>query len=600
MRSRLLRTATAALSGLALVLAPLAATPGLGVTLSRAEYEACQARDEKGFRTAVEAISLKALEQGLAGVDYRASVQEGWQRLGIDGIIDQRVDAAINEVRDETSWGQLMQSLAYQEKAKELATTVADRVYRSDAMKAAIESLAVGVGKEVGKAIEQGTMDAAEPAAECMRAFLGPRFGSTVAKAVAQDAGEQFRIDPAKASADVSRGSILLQGGEGIAGAVILLVRRQLSNMASRIGSRIVGVVMGRIVSLVAGGVGVVLLAKDLWELRNGVLPIISEEMKSKETKRRVQDELTAMVGEQLTEQTKDIAARAADRVTEIWLEFRRAHAKVLDIAEQNAEFRTFLDRTRAEQLPRLDEVVALVVAGEGDAGVSKRLSDGTLSAAVNTLDQHGMDIARDTRSIDAALAWHALAGDRLALVVDNGIHKRVSPADLSKSSLNRLLNLNDRLASVRLAGIKRDARDVLFELTDTELRTLARGLGESELETLARYLTGLQKSASERVLRAVAQSPGRMQVLAEPRVRDGLLASRDQDAAVGMMLRTGWTLDPFALRDDTALALDGRVSPILLWEKHTIAVTMVGLLGAAFLLALLRLVFGRRRRVYG
>jgi hypothetical protein len=98
-------------------------------------------------------------------------------------------------------------------------------------------------------------------------------------------------------------------------------------------------------------------------------------------------------------------------------------------------------------------------------------------------------------------------------------------------------------------------------------------------------------------MLRAVAQSPARMQTLAAPRVRDALLASRDQDAAVGMMLRTGWTLDPFTIIDDVGLVVDGRVSPILLWEKHTIVVTMGGLIALALLLFLMRLIFGRRRR---
>ena len=33
---------------------------------------------------------------------------------------------------------------------------------------------------------------------------------------------------------------------------------------------------LGRLVSVVAGGVGLVLIAKDIWDFRHGVLPIIA------------------------------------------------------------------------------------------------------------------------------------------------------------------------------------------------------------------------------------------------------------------------------------------------------------------------------------
>ena len=60
--------------------------------ITRAEYEACQARDEQGFRRAVEALTLKGLETGLANLDYRAIVADEWRRGNLDDIIDRQVD----------------------------------------------------------------------------------------------------------------------------------------------------------------------------------------------------------------------------------------------------------------------------------------------------------------------------------------------------------------------------------------------------------------------------------------------------------------------------------------------------------------------------
>jgi nitrogen regulatory protein PII-like uncharacterized protein len=278
-----LRPAVSCLTAAALLLAQVPVTRAASA-MTRAEYETCQARDEAGFRAAIEALTRKGLETGLANVDYKALVADEWRRGNIDDLIDREVDRAIGEVRDESSWFKLWSTLASREKAQELATTAAERVYRSDTMKKAIEGLATGLGKEIGKRIELATIDTAGPATQCMQAFLGRRYGTTVARIVADGAGKEYTVDPIKGGAQVSAGQVLVEGSEGIAGTVVLVVRKQLSNMAARIGQRIVGSILSRLVSVVASGIGLVLIAKDIWDFRHGVLPIISEELKSKAT----------------------------------------------------------------------------------------------------------------------------------------------------------------------------------------------------------------------------------------------------------------------------------------------------------------------------
>ena len=590
----------AGLAGLGLAaghVAPaFAATPAEGGILSRADYEACQARDETGFKAAIEALTARSLAHGLATVDYKTVIANEWRKGNVDEIIDKRVDQAMTEVKDETSWAGLLQSLANKEKAADLATAVAERVYKSEPLKVALEALANGVGGEIGKAIELGTVDAGEPALQCMKAFLGPRYGRTIASVVAGNAGREFKIEPGKGGASVSTASVLAEGSEGIAGAVVLLVRRQLSNMAGRIGQRIVGALVGRLVAVVAGGVGVVLIAKDIWDFRYGVLPIIAAEMKSAETKEKVRAELARTIQEQIGEHTKEIAAKTAERVAEIWQEFRRAHVKVLDLADRHEPFRAFLDVQKPENLARLDEVVSLVLAAEGEPGVLKRLADGTLNQGINTIAPVAMDIARESRSLDTALKWAAVAGDALPKVVEYEIHRRATPDNFSKAGLTRILGLGDRLAITRLAGIKRAARDVLFDLDDSELKALGRSLAEPELETLSGYLTGLEKPAGQRVLRAVAQNPTKMQALGSERVRNAILTSRDQGAAVAMMLRTTAILDAGSVAEDFELAWNRKINPLLLWEKHpeTVGLLFLGLV--IILLGLRRLLFGSRR----
>ena len=591
------RSAVSCLTATALLVAQVS-TVRAAAPISRAEYEACQARDEQGFRRAVEALTLKGLETGLANLDYRAIVADEWRRGNLDDIIDRQVDEAIGQVRDESSWFQLWSSLASRERAQELATTAAERVYRSDAIKKAIEGLAAGVGKEIGKRIELAVLDTAGPATQCMQAFLGRRYGATVAGVVSSDAGKEYSIDPSKAGAQVTTGQVLSEGSGGIAGTVVLVVRRQLSNMAARIGQRVIGSILSRLVSVVAGGIGLVLIAKDIWDFRHGVLPIVATEMKSKATKDKVRDEIAKTISEHIGESLKEISDKTAERVVEIWLEFRRAHAKVLEFADRNEAFKRFLDTIRPSDLPRLDEVVALVLASEGEAGVTKRLADGTLNISVTTLPPAALDIAREARSLETAFKWSAVAGNSLPKVVEYEIHRRTTPDTFTKAGLQRLLGLEDRLAITRLAALQPAARESLFELDSSALVRLARNLEETQLESLSRYLTGLEKGPAQRILSAVAQAPARMAELSSPRVRDAIIASRDQSAAVAMMLQVASVPDPGAVIAHTRLVLDGRISPILLWEKHGIVLAAAAVLALMLLLILKRLLFGTRPRV--
>ncbi len=569
--------------------------PTIAAEISRAEYEACQARDDAGLRTAVIAIATDAITNGTKTIDYGALVDTQWRERNLDQIIDNRVDIAVTEITNETSWTDRLKTLADNEKAQQLATAVAERVYRSDAVKTAIADLASGVAKEVGKSIEFASTDATNTLLQCLKAFVGPRYGGAVASVLAGDASRSVNVDPNKASGKVSAGSVLNESTGGLAGATILIVRRQLANLAQRVGQRIVGSVLSRVVSVVAGGVGLVLIAKDLWDFRNGVLPIIATEMKSPATKVKVREELANTLATQMNDHIKEIAEATADQVIEVWQTFRRAHALVLQIADQNGDFRAFLDRVDPQSLPRLDEVVSILAASEGQDSILRRLQDGSLNQAVHLMPDKGLQIARETNSVATGLAWTALAGKRLDRVVDYELHRRMSTKDLTTGSLDRILDLNDRAAITKIAGVPAAARDALFSLDVADLNLLLRSLSEDEIESLAGYLDGLRPGPREAVLKTIAASPAKMQLLASRSIREGIIASQDQEMAARMMLADSSGLSPKAVVDDARLVFDGRVAPSLLWSKHPQAIVAAGLLSLIVLAWFARL-FRRRR----
>ncbi|CAA2142662.1 hypothetical protein [Hyphomicrobium sp. ghe19] len=590
-----LRLPVSLLTAAALVLCQLPLPTAVADPISRADYEACQAKDDGALKAAVIAIATDAISNGTKSIDYKALVADQWRQRNLDQIIDSRVDIAVAEITNETSWSDRLQSLANSEKSQQLATMVAERVYRSDAVKAGIEDLASGVAAEVGKSIEFASSDATGPLLDCLKAYVGPRYGSAVADALASDASKGVVVDPSKGSGGVGAGSVLKETSGGLAGATILIVRRQLANLAERVGQRIVGSVLSRLVSVVAGGVGLVLIAKDLWDFRNGVLPIIATEMKAPATKDKVREELANTLQEQMNEHVAAIANAAAENVINVWQTFRRAHALVLRIADENGEFRKFLDGVKPDALPRLDEVVSILVASEGEPSILQRLQDGSLNSAVHLMPDKGLEIARDLKSVGAGLDWTALAGDQLGRVTEYELHKRMSPKDLTRASLDRILALNDRIAIIRIASVPPEAREMLFTLNSSDLDSLLRSLSEDELRALAGYLSGLKPGPREKVLRAVSADPSKMQILASRHVRERILASSDQGAAADMMLAPSSGYSTKVLGDDLKLVWDGRVAPLLLWDKHPQAVAGAGLVSLILLAWLARLFRPRR-----
>ncbi|MEL7303822.1 MAG: hypothetical protein AAGJ53_09025, partial [Pseudomonadota bacterium] len=174
------------------------------------DYSACQTKDDATFEAAIRSITGKALQQGLAGIDFEAVVRSEWRKGQVSDVVDKRVEIAAAAIRSESTWSSLLKSLAYRKRARELATAVAERVYRSDAVKTAISGLATGVGTEIGRAIEISTIDAAGPAEACVKAFLSDRYGTTIAGAVQADARQSFTVGAEAGSANIGASAVLL------------------------------------------------------------------------------------------------------------------------------------------------------------------------------------------------------------------------------------------------------------------------------------------------------------------------------------------------------------------------------------------------------
>ena len=121
----LFRKLVAVVTAIALGLATTAPTFAATTAAIAADPAACRVDDEEAFRAEVDRLTLAALEVGLEDVDYHGLVAEVWHNQAIDSVLDRRIDDAIAQIKEETSWTTIVKSLASQEAARKLAEAVA-------------------------------------------------------------------------------------------------------------------------------------------------------------------------------------------------------------------------------------------------------------------------------------------------------------------------------------------------------------------------------------------------------------------------------------------------------------------------------------------
>lgn len=582
----------------ALVLTSLPATvPGVahaqpnGPTVTMQE---CGNLADPEIRRQIRDLTEASLNRELGQIDYAALVVKHWREVKMDARLDTEVDLAIEAVRAETGIFGRAYSTISRETAEKTAIAVAERAFNSEGFKAAIADLAQGIGKDFGNRVEQTAGKVASPIIACVRSSLQTRYGSAIAQVFTKETEENVEVNPATGGAKIGTGDLVLQNAGTITGIMLVVSRRIVAKMVASIGRRIAGLVASRIVASFTGIVGIALLLSDIYDATEGVFPLISERMKSDEAKQLIKDEMTKTIEADLRQQIGAIADETADRIYSLWLDFKQKYAMLLGLAEKNEAFAAFLKDRKIDQLGRLGQLVTLIQGQEGEQGVFRRTNDGSLTRAMLDLDDAGVAIALSTKSIDKALAWSKLAGRKLGKVMEYGLPQIVDPAELTDAQFQALMAFDERMLTVRVAQLDRGAREAILALPAQHLKDLVRRLSERELSALATYQARLQQAAAQRILRAVAEDPLVMKTLESSAVQDAVLNSRDQTAAINMMLRDNSALSVSNIVTDFSLVREGQVHYRVFVERYWVAVLVLLFVALLVLLWLRRLFFAR------
>ncbi|MFP3920727.1 MAG: hypothetical protein ACLFU3_03380 [Dichotomicrobium sp.] len=568
------------------------------VITDRPSPSECRQLDDDSVRAAIESITEQRLTAELSGLNYAALVQQHWAETSVERRIDEQIDTAIKEVRDETDWFDRAYSTISKSQAEEFAVAVAEKTYNSEAFRNAMADLTGAIGEDIGGRLERAAADASGPAVSCMRLALEARYGGAIAQSFVQQSEQTLDVASQSGTPDITTGDLVFQGSEAIGGLLLVMTRRMIARMVAQMGRRLAGAIATRIVSSFTGFIGLALIVKDLIDAGRGVFPLIEERMKSDESKQLIKTEIAEAISGFVDENVESISQETASNMFAMWQSFQERYDLLLSLADKNAAFKEFLSQREAQELAKLGEIVELVVEQEGEAAVFRRLEDGSLTTALDQLTLDGVEIARQTRSLDTAIAWSKHAGERIGDVLKFNIYSRIMPEQISRAELDRLIAVDDRTAVYRLAALPGKARERLLSLPPAEIRSLAQRLEEAELLALSRYQNELPDAASRALLDSVSANPERMEKFARRGVQEAVLTSADENAAVDMLLNPGGTFSLFGMVDSFGKVRAGQVQPRVFVEAYTWTLAVAAAALLIFLILVARLIRGRRTTI--
>ncbi len=559
----------------------------------------CRNLSDTDVRDRIRELAATSLKTELTAIDYTALVNTYWAKADVNVRIDREIDDAIAAVRSDTNWADRAYSTVSRSAAARYATAVADKAYNSEGFKDALNEVATGVAKDAGAQIEKATAKISNPIIACVQTALQSRYGNAIASVFAQESEKNLEANTGQAPVKIDTSDLALNNAASISGMVLIVTRRVIGQVVKSVGTRIAGIVASDIVASVAGLVGLALIAKNIYDAGDGVFPIIGEQMKSEETKVHVKEEIGTTIQNDISQQVGTIAEETSEKLYSNWLDFKQRYNRLLALSEKRPAFAEFLKDRRLDQLRKLSQIVDILYGTEGEQKVLERVANGSLNKALLDLTDAGLQIAEEQHSVDKALRWTAIAGKDLPRVVDLGIYRWLPVEGLTSENLQKILSINDKIAVSRIANLDPQARDLLLSLPADQLREFARRLNDRQLAAFADYERNLEPHAAKRLLRAVADDPAVMRDLTAEGLRDAILGSRDQLAALNMIVHDNAGLLPdlidyTQILRDAKLVQNGAVSFRVFWERYWAAVVVAGFVLLVFLSWLRRLLFGR------
>ncbi len=581
-------------------------------------FEECDQVDEASLRDELNSITQTVFEDERSRLDVALIVDRNWRDMGMDLRVDQAVDDAIEFVRSDTGFWERIWSGWSPSKAEELATTVAEETFGSDEFAGQFDEFSTRVANDIVEEIRLVTAKSASTALLCVQEFIGGRFSRTLAVELNRQIESELELLKLEPDTDQSFLDILKIHSNLAGGVAVIIGTRIGVELARRLASLLTRNIVGRILSRILVRVAVVgipfvgwiiggaLIVVDVFNSRDGALPLIRDSLQSDDVKAEMRRWMAEEVSEELRLEMPSLARNVANSAFSQWQDFRLKFTRVLQLSETNPRFKLILDFTKVDQLAKLSELVALVEENEPER-LEELISSGQLEF-MQTLPEEALEIYRNSGKAETLISWAELAGDLILKVVEYKLYLVSDAADFAgRDALEIVLRLEDETAIHKSMSLDAEVREELLALKAETARALLLGdLDSSQLSLLAAmYLTALAPQDAELLANFVLNHPALISLLESELVQEALIQSQNLQAALSF-LAEGTTGGQgfgrvFQVLEDLAPVLSGDVSWLLFWHKNGGTLSnprnLVIILGVLLLLYLiLRTAWGRRR----
>ncbi|MBI1295421.1 hypothetical protein GC175_10755 [bacterium] len=582
-------------------------------TLPGYTFEECESVEEASLRDELNQLTQSIFAAGGEEIDVTILVDRTWIALDIDSTIDREVEAAIQSIyQDESYWNRFLSGWSA-DKAEEFTTQIANEAFSSEGFRSQIEALSGAVATAVAEEMTVVSARSASSALLCVQSFVGDSYSDTMAALfeaeIAQGVGD---IDLAGVDADVQ--PLLESRTRSLAGVGVIIGAQIARRLAEKVAQRIAGKVVGRVLGKAAASVipiagwviGGGLIVWDLIEGGRGALPQIQSALQEESVKATIREEVTTTVEDELRKEMPEIARTVSNDVYSSWLDFKRKYTQVLELADENPQFRSLIEEVTAEDVGKLATLVVTVEQSVGREGLLRAIDDGQLQELLY-LPQSAYNILRDTSNPGLVLAWAYLAGADLDAVVATELYKVATPESfLDAGDMGKILALGNKEAVRDVMLLNRLERDVLMALPASSVAALATQFTAEDLRWLARYIADMEPRDANLLVDRLLRDAGLMPKLQNEPVRQAVVASADVDETLAFL-----TTDPVEtqqspvaqvgrLLEDAERLANGEVSWLLFWRKYGTLRNLAILLGAVFVLVVaVRLLFRRAQPVH-
>ena len=556
--------------------------------LSRSEIlPGCEDINELTLR-----VDLNRIFQGTfaseTNFDVAEIVNQQWNILNLDSVIDTEVSNAVNSIRSDAGLLEKFKSNWSSSQVDELTTSITYTAFNSPTLKSRLTQLSDNIAQVSSAKLELASANSLSSTIDCLQRFIGSQYSQTFVDIFDKNvAVSHTNTGDILNSINFSTAQLINQHKSGIIGGTLLIASTLASKtIANEIFSRIIPQLGARILGEqlssnwipVAGQfIGGAMLVKDLVDSLDGALPEIEKALQSPEVKQSIKQEIITTVDEELRTQSFQIARDISADIYAEWLVFQKDYQETLSLAGELPEFKKVLKQ--ANEFSKVSSLVGISLNNMGRSKLVEYIQDGTFKRAL-FLPESSYQIIRTSHDLSTPIAWVNLAGSQIDGVVEYELYKHLSPQDLNRGILSDLLSLNDSATIAKLMLLDMTSVRELLGISQENLVALGAKLSAEDLEKLAGYLKGLQQYKVNQLVKFILN--GNYLAIQDSTVMVSLIQSNNLNAAIKFW-EAKRSLNSFI--SGTFQTLVGEISWRLVIHKYGIIRSGLLLLGIPLLL---------------